>query len=230
LSPTAANIKNIDTELQNLHVQYKTKSKATLVAVTKGVDVAKIEEAILAGINNFGENYLQEALTKWIFLKEKYPHIKLHFIGGLQSNKLKKILKIFDVIQSIDSIALIDKIAQFNCYNTKFFIEVKASNTSNNRKGADILFAKELIKYAKSKNLNLTGIMAIAPIVSLENTKEENTKNVEEFFKELCCLKEEFNLENLSIGMSGDYKEAIKCGSTMVRIGSKIFGKRVNLR
>lgn len=223
------NIKNINTELQSLAKRYELKHTVTLMAVSKGVEADKIEEAIVAGVVNFGENYLQEALTKWPMLKIKYPHVKLHFIGGLQSNKLKKILELFNVIQSIDSFDLIDKIVKSNNSNREFFIEVKVANSySDNRKGVAINLAQRLIEYAKNKELNLTGVMGIAPLVNNEDERnyKDETSVVAQFFRQLQQLQQEFNLPNLSMGMSNDYKKAIKYGSTMVRIGSKIFGSR----
>lgn len=161
------------------------------------------------------------AIAKWIFLKGKYPNIKLHFIGGLQSNKLKKILNLFDVIQTIDSISLINYIIKIDNFKNKdFYIEVKADNNhiNSSRKGVNIEGANDLICYANKNGLPIKGIMGIAPVMS---NAEDNT--IKEYFLKLKQLKDRFNLDNLSIGMSSDYMLAINSGSTMLRIGNKIF-------
>lgn len=190
-----------------------------MVVVTKGRSIYEIEQAILAGVTNFAENYLQEALSKWVFLKKKYPNVKLHFIGGIQSNKLKKILNLFDIVQSIDRLSLISILTKIDSLRNKdLYIEVKAEskNLNSSRKGADLEVAADLINYANKNNIHIKGIMGIAPVYASDS-------EIQEYFLKLKKLKDDLNLDTLSIGMSNDYILAIKSGSNMVRIGTKIF-------
>ena len=191
-----------------------------IVAVSKTIAIEKIEQAIALGITNFGENYLKEAKEKWPDLKSKYPNIKLHFIGHLQSNKVKDAFAIFDCIQSVDSINLANEIVK---YQNKFqkimpiFIQVNIGNEPQ-KSGVKIEEANDFIKFCKNNlNLEVKGLMAVPP----------SDKNPAPFFALLKKIATENGLKELSMGMSSDYDIAIALGSNYVRIGTALFGSRV---
>ena len=168
---------------------------------------------------DFGENKVQEALSKWANLKEKYKEIKLHMIGKLQSNKVKHAVKIFDYIHSLDNIKLAEKIANEQKKinkDIKLLIQVNVGNEKQ-KNGIDTLNVKNFLEVCKNDlKLNVIGIMCIPP----------NDKKTNEYFSKMLKLKDELNLSDLSMGMSNDYLNAVKHGSTMIRVGSKIFGER----
>jgi len=191
-----------------------------IVAVSKTIAIEKIEQAIALGITNFGENYLKEAKEKWPELKSKYPNIKLHFIGHLQSNKVKDAFSIFDCIQSVDSINLANEIVK---YRNKFqkimpiFIQVNIGNEPQ-KSGVKIEEVNDFIKFCKNDlNLEVKGLMAVPP----------SDKNPAPFFALLKKIANENNLNQLSMGMTADYETAIALGSNYVRIGTALFGSRV---
>jgi len=191
-----------------------------IVAVSKTIAIEKIEQAIALGITNFGENYLQEAKEKWLDLKVKYPNVKLHFIGHMQSNKVKDAFMIFDCIQSVDSINLANEIVK---YQNKFqkimpiFIQVNIGNEAQ-KSGVKIEQANEFIRFCKNDlNLEVKGLMAVPP----------SDKNPAPFFALLKKIATENGLKELSMGMSLDYDIAIALGSNYVRIGTALFGSRV---
>lgn len=191
-----------------------------IVAVSKTIAIEKIEQAIALGITNFGENYLQEAKEKWLDLKVKYPNVKLHFIGHMQSNKVKDAFMIFDCIQSVDSINLANEIVK---YQNKFqkimpiFIQVNIGNEPQ-KSGVKIEQANEFIRFCKNDlNLEVKGLMAVPP----------SDKNPAPFFALLKKIANENNLNQLSMGMTADYETAIALGSNYVRIGTALFGSRV---
>ena len=191
-----------------------------IVAVSKTIAIEKIEQAIALGITNFGENYLQEAKEKWLDLKVKYPNVKLHFIGHMQSNKVKDAFMIFDCIQSVDSINLANEIVK---YQNKFqkimpiFIQINIGNEAQ-KSGVKIEEANDFIKFCKNDlNLEVKGLMAVPP----------SDKNPAPFFALLKKIANENNLNQLSMGMTADYETAIALGSNYVRIGTALFGSRV---
>ena len=207
------NIKKIISEIGNTN----------LVAVSKTKSNEEILEAYNCGIKDFGENYVQELIVKMDSLPKD---IKWHMIGHLQTNKVKDIVKrnIF-LIESVDSLKLasiINKEAIKNNKIVNILIEVKMSNIDS-RSGCSIEELPILIKsIIELSNLNLMGLMVVAPLTS-------NEEEIRSCFKTMKSLKEKYKLKELSMGMSNDYKIAIEEGSTMVRIGTNIFGKRKNM-
>jgi pyridoxal phosphate enzyme (YggS family) len=193
-------------------------SSVSILAATKTKPVEDIISAINAGIALVGENYVQEAEEKYnkLFSILKEKKVSFHLIGHLQSNKAKIAAKIFDCIQTIDSIKLARKLNN-ECKllekKMDIFIEV---NFEGQKSGVSLENLPSLVEEIKLlKNLNLRGLMAIPPI----------GKEVE-CFKVLRNLNEQFNLNELSIGMSSDYHIAIEYGSTLIRLGTSLFGKR----
>lgn len=190
-----------------------------IIAVSKTFSIEQINPLIIFGHNHFGENKVQEAITKWKAVKKSYRNIKLHLIGKLQSNKVKFAIPIFDYIHSLDNIKLANKIfdeeKKIN-KKVKIFIQVNINNETqkNGIKKEDLV---DFYTYcSKELNLDIIGLMCIPP----------NNQNSNDYFKEMQDLNLKIKLRHLSMGMSNDYLNAIQNGATFVRIGSKIFGSR----
>ncbi|MHA1476209.1 MAG: YggS family pyridoxal phosphate-dependent enzyme [Promethearchaeota archaeon] len=212
-------ISNIGKNIKNLKIPEKIK----LIAVSKKKSVEFIEEAYNSDHRDFGENYIQDSIPKIIKLKH-LKDIRWHFIGHLQSNKVKLAAQYFDMIQSIDSKKLANKLNNACSEINKVMpILIEVNIAFEQSKGGikkENLF--DLLEHIKSlKNLKLCGLMCIPPY----------DENPEPYFKEMKFLfdiyKEDYNLDILSMGMSGDYSIAIAEGGNMVRVGTAIFGKRV---
>ena len=190
-----------------------------VIAVSKTFTIDHIKPLIEHGHLHFGENKVQEALTKWTETIKEKEKIKLHMIGKLQSNKAKDAVKFFDYIHSLDSQKLADRLAnhQINLNkNLKYFIQVNIGNEIQ-KSGIPVSELDPFYNYCKNQlNLNIIGLMVIPP----------NDNNPKKYFKSLSELNKSLALQELSMGMSADYLEAVKHGSTFVRIGSSIFGER----
>ena len=166
----------------------------------------------------YGENKVQEAITKWTDIKLTNPDIKLHLIGKLQTNKVKFALKLFDYIHSVDTKKLAKKIADEELKQNKkikIFLQVNIGNEEQ-KSGINKDNLNDFYLYCKNLNLDVVGLMCIPPVGD----------NSENFFKEMALLNKKLNLLELSMGMSSDYIEAAKNSATYLRIGSNIFGKR----
>ena len=207
-------ISSIKSKLENEN----NKTLPKVIAVSKTFKLEKILPLIDYGHLDFGENKVQEAIEKWTKIKEERPDLKLHLIGGLQTNKVKFALRIFDYIHSLDSKKLAKKIADEQIKQNKkikFFIQVNiGEEDQKNGVSSEDLF--ELYNYCKQLDLNIVGLMCIPPI----------NKSSENYFKKMKILKEKLELEHLSMGMSSDYLKAIEFSSSFLRIGSNIFGSR----
>jgi len=190
-----------------------------IIAVSKTFPIENILPLIDHGHLHYGENKVQEALDKWTDIKNQNKNIKLHLIGRLQSNKVKFALKIFDYIHSVDSEKLATKIADEQTKqgkNPKIFIQVNIGN-EDQKSGINKERLSDFYKFCKDLNLDVIGTMCIPP----------NDQNTEKYFFEMNKINQELNFKELSMGMSGDYLEAVKNNATYVRVGSKIFGNRV---
>ena len=168
---------------------------------------------------HFGENKVQEALEKWTDIKQSFNHIQLHMIGKLQSNKVKFVVPLFDYIHSLDSLKLAEKISteqkKIN-KKLKIFIQINIGN-EDQKSGINEDQLENFYKNCVHKlNLDIIGLMCLPP-------KNEDTKN---YFLKMKNLAKKIEVNELSMGMSNDYLDAAKTGSTFLRIGSKIFGKR----
>jgi len=206
--------KKIDLRLNDLG---KSKSPK-IIAVSKTFPIDKIHPLIDHGHSDFGENKVQESVDKWSGIKSINKNIKLHFIGKLQRNKVKHVVKIFDYIHSVDNENLAQKISEEMHKvnrNIKIFIQVNIGQESQ-KSGVDIKNLDKLYLFCKQIKLNVIGLMCLPP-------ENEDPKK---YFIEMELLAKKYNLNDLSMGMSSDYLEAIKYSSTFVRIGSDIFGKR----
>jgi pyridoxal phosphate enzyme (YggS family) len=190
-----------------------------IIAVSKTFPMSEINPLIENGQIHFGENKVQEAIDKWSDIKKLNKNLKLHMIGKLQTNKVKYVVPLFDYIHSLDNIKLAEKIASEQIKknrNLKIFIQVNIGNEPQ-KAGLNISDLKNFYeKCTQELNLNIIGLMCLPPQYGL-------AKN---YFNEMVELKKTINVEDLSMGMSEDYLEAVACGTTYLRIGSKIFGDR----
>jgi len=211
-------------------IRSKIPPHVRLIAVTKKMSIEKIKEAYEAGIRDFGENHLQEALTKIEQLKD-LPDLCWHFIGHLQSNKAHKLVENFHWIHSVDSLKLaqkLERIAQENNKNLNACLQVKLLPDPN-KFGWEIGELKEdLPLLNQCQFLKIKGLMTILPL-GLNETEQLNTfQNLAQLATEINQNSDyNFNLKELSMGMSSDYLLAIEGGSTMIRIGTIIFGERL---
>ena len=213
---TVQNLINIQNELkQNLSNDNQIPN---IIAVSKTFKINHINHLIEFGHLHYGENKVQEALEKWREIKKNNDQIKLHLIGKLQSNKVKFAVKLFDFIHSLDNEKLAKKISDIQTQNnisTKIFIQVNIGE-ENQKTGINKKNLNDFFDYCKELNLNIIGLMCIPPV----------DKDSKFFFKEMNELKTQLKLRDLSMGMSADYVDAVKNGSTFVRVGSSIFGSR----
>ena len=206
--------KKIELSLDTLKIDKVPK----IIAVSKTFEMDKISPLIEHGHSDFGENKVQEAIEKWSDVKSNNNDIKLHLIGGLQTNKVKLAVKLFDYIHSVDTEKLAKKISdeqKKQKKRVKIFIQVNIGNEQQ-KFGVNKSSVSELYSYCKSLNLDVVGLMCIPPL----------EKSSDIFFEEMRNLNDNLNLDELSMGMSADYLDAIKNSATYVRIGSNIFGKR----
>tara|TARA_B100000941_G_C28463388_1_gene532061 strand:- start:669 stop:1328 length:660 start_codon:yes stop_codon:yes gene_type:complete len=212
------NLINIKDEI-NQNLSYLENDKMPkIIAVSKTFGMDKISPLIEYGHSDFGENKVQEAVEKWSSIKSNKNNIKLHLIGGLQTNKVKLAVKLFDYIHSVDSEKLAKKISveqQKQNKNVKVFIQVNIGDEKQ-KFGVDKSSISQLYLNCKELNLDVLGLMCIPPI----------DKPSDIFFKEMNVLNNSLNLKELSMGMSSDYLDALKNSATYIRIGSKIFGNR----
>ena len=189
-----------------------------IIVVSKTFPIESVLPLIEHGHIHYGENKVQEALDKWSDIKNQNSTIKLHLIGGLQTNKVKFALKIFDYIHSLDSEKLANKIADEQLKQgkkTKIFIQVNIGNEEQ-KSGINKDKLHDFYKFCKNLNLDIIGTMCIPP----------NDENTENYFSEMSKINKDLNFKELSIGMSADYHQAIQNNATYIRIGSKIFGNR----
>ena len=197
----------------------KTSNSAKIVAISKNHPVERILEAINYGVNIFGENRVQEAKNKFIEIKQNYPNIELHLTGPLQSNKIKDAISLFDVFHTIDR----EKIArEFSKYknllvNKKLFLQVNTGK-ENNKSGIFPEDTKDFVFFLRNEmKLSIQGLMCIPPL------NEDPTYH----FSKLKFLASQNNINELSIGMSGDYEKALQFKPTYIRLGTILFGKRL---
>jgi len=203
--------KNIKSLISNSNVK--------IIAVSKTFTFEHIEPLIDYGHVHFGENKVQEAQSKWVNVKKNNPDIKLHMIGKLQSNKAKEAVHLFDYIHSLDNQKLANFLAKHEIATgkkLKYFIQVNVGKEKQ-KSGIGIELLDDFYYYCtKELNLNVIGLMAIPP----------NDGNESAHFKNLMELNKSLGLNESSMGMSGDFQQALKFEATFVRIGSSIFGNR----
>jgi hypothetical protein len=186
-----------------------------LIAVSKGRSAEEIEPLIDAGQRDFGENRVQEALAKWPALLARNPHLRLHGIGRIQSNKAAEAVKLFDVVHSLDRQSLLEaliKEAEKARRYPQVFVQVNIGEEEQ-KGGCAIGETGTLVEAVRSSPLPLAGVMAIPP-VAVEPSP---------YFALLAKLARRHDVTGLSIGMSGDFKAAVMLGATAVRVGTALF-------
>ena len=227
ISDNIKNIKNIIAEEEKK--AGRAADSVKLMAVSKFHSADEIEEAVNAGIRLFGENRVQEADSKFPALIQKYPDISLHMIGSLQRNKVKDIVKIATCIESVDRMELLEEIEK-QCAKIDKTISVLFEVHTGEESKSGFTTEKDLeesIAYSLTcPHIEPAGFMTMAPFT-------DNQAEIKASFEKLVAVAEKMkakfpsiNFTELSMGMSNDYKLAIPAGSTIVRIGTAIFGER----
>ena len=190
-----------------------------IIVITKTFPLNKIIPLLEHGHTHFGENKIQEAEYKWGKAKNQYKNLQLHMVGKLQSNKAKKAVELFDYIHSLDNERLALRISKYEKElgkKIKLFIQVNLAKEKQ-KSGVDLNELNHFYNYCtKELSLNVIGLMCLPPIVSYS----------QKYFKLLKQNAERLNLKELSMGMSSDFEEAILNGSTYIRLGTLILGKR----
>ena len=191
-----------------------------IIAVSKTFTLDYIKPLIDYGHLHFGENKVQEAAAKWTLQKKTNNKLKLHMIGKLQSNKAKDAVKLFDYIHSVDNQKLADALSRHQRNlnkNLNYFIQVNIGNEIQ-KSGIPANELDGFFNYCVNEiNLKIIGLMVIPP----------NNQNASKYFKSMNELNKSLALENLSMGMSADFIDAVEHGSNFVRVGSSIFGSRL---
>ena len=214
------NLINIQSSIKSKLIDLKYKHRIPkIIAVSKTFELDHILPLINHGHIDYGENKVQEAIEKWADIRIKNNKIKLHLVGKLQTNKVKFALKLFDFIHSLDSEKLAKKIAEEQIKQNlkpKIFIQI---NIGNEPQKSGILKENltEFYNFSKKLGLDIVGTMCLPPL------KEDSSK----YFSEMNKLNQKLNLNEISMGMSSDYLNAIEFKSTYLRIGSNIFGRRI---
>ena len=199
-------------------VKKNAQNKVKIIAISKYHPIESIQEAITSGLRVFGENSVQEAESKYLKLKEIFKDIELHLTGPLQTNKVKNALQIFDIFQTLDREKLANEFYKHKerLQEKKLFVQINTGKEAS-KSGIYAENADDFIKYClHDLNLPVVGLMCIPP--SLENPAPH--------FSLLKKIAAKNNLKQLSMGMSGDYKEAVLGQATHIRIGTALFGRR----
>ena len=194
-------------------IDAKAQKQVTLVGVTKGLTHEEVNIASELGIKNFGENYAQELLMKNSLVD---PEISWHFIGQLQSNKIRKISHLVDVWHSVTSLKLAREIHKRN-HQAKILLQVSLRGPSNS-KGFEVDQLPQLISELRDKNIGISGLMTMGVPGDVIATRV--------VFEKLRKLADTFELPECSMGMSDDFEIALESGASIIRVGSAIFGNR----
>lgn len=212
-----------------IQIKSQLPENVTLVAVSKTKPVSDLMEAYNAGQRVFGENKIQEMTDKWQAMPKD---IQWHMIGHVQTNKVKFMAEYVSLIHGVDSLKLLQEInKQAQKHNRiidcllQIYIAEEESKFGLDEKELDEILNSDDLK--NLKNIKIVGLMGMATFTDNQGQIKKEFDNLKSIFDKVSQLKtENCQLKNLSMGMSGDYKLAIECGSTMVRIGSSIFGSR----
>ena len=212
------NLKKIQNQIKDIKGDQLV-NVPNIVAVSKTFEMNKIMPLVKYGHIHFGENKIQESLNKWPKIKEQYPNLKLHMLGKIQSNKAKYLFPLFYYIHSLDNLKLAKIISGLQLkqkIKPKIFIQINIGNEIQ-KNGIEIKNLESFYnECTENLGLNIIGFMCLPP----------SDKTPSKYFKLMKELTFNYNLTDLSMGMSGDYIEAIKYRSTYLRIGSNIFGSR----
>ena len=216
---TLEKLSRVKNKVNEIISKKQLKTDPKIIVVTKTFPLNKIIPLLENGHIHYGENKIQEAENKWIDTKNRYKNLQLHMIGKLQTNKAKKAVKLFNYIHSLDDDRLALKLSHHEKElnkKVKLFIQV---NLAEEPQKSGIMFndLNNFYNYCtKDLSLNVIGLMCMPPVDS----------NSQEYFKKLKKAAEQLNLEDLSMGMSSDYEQAILSGSTYLRLGTTILGER----
>ena len=212
-------VNNLITIQETLKNKIKISKQSNIIAVSKTFPIKNIFPLINHGHEHYGENKVQEAIEKWVTIKQDFTNIKLHMIGKLQTNKVKHVIPLFDYIHTLDNLKLAEKIATEEIKKNKklkIFIKVNIGK-ENQKNGIELENLNEFYELCKKDfKLDIIGLMCIPP----------QNINSEIYFVEMKKISVEMGLTDLSMGMSEDYLNAAKNDATFLRIGSKIFGIR----
>ncbi len=221
------NLEDIKKEIKNaLESSPKQDNEVTIIGVTKTINIEKIQELVNLGIKNLGENKVQELLEKYDKIK---GDVNWHFIGHLQTNKVKYIIDKVEMIHSVDSLRLvkeIDKQAKKHNKVMDILVQVNIGDESS-KFGIQLAGVDKFIKTVQTfDNVNIKGLMCIAPYTNDVDCLRNLFSNLFKKYIDIFTNKVDNRDSHLSMGMSNDYKIAIKEGSNMVRLGTSIFGQR----
>jgi pyridoxal phosphate enzyme (YggS family) len=215
-----SNLHHIQERINNAcRHSHRSAEEITLVAVTKTVDVPSIKTAFDLGLRHFGENRIQEAVSKIELLSHEKPAIAWHMIGHLQTNKARQAVALFDIIESIDSAKLADILNKQATKRMPILIQVNIAGENTKSGFSPNEIEKAMEEISGLPNMEIKGLMTIAPLV-------DNPEDVRYVFKKLRVLRDRLGLEHLSMGMTDDFEVAIEEGATIIRIGRAIFGER----
>ena len=215
----ATNLAAVDARIAEACRRANRDARSVVIAVSKGQPAAAIEAALAAGHRVFGENRVEEALTKWPALKDRFPDVELHMIGALQTRKARDAVGLFDVIQSLDRAKLARKLAaEMTAQNRVPALTIQVNTGEEPQKGGIIPAGlPDLLALCRDElDLEVSGLMCLPP------ADEEPSPH----FALLVKLARRHGLETLSMGMSGDFEVAAALGATHVRVGTAIFGPR----
>ena len=216
---TLEKLSRVKNKVNEIISKKQLKTKPKIVVVTKTFPLNKILPLLENGHIHYGENKIQEAENKWIDTKNRYKNLQLHMIGKLQTNKAKKAVKLFNYIHSLDDDRLALKLSHHEKElnkKVKLFIQVNLAEESQ-KSGVMFNDLNNFYNYCtKDLSLNVIGLMCMPPVDS----------NSQEYFNKLKKAAVQLNLEDLSMGMSSDYEQAILSGSTYLRLGTAILGER----
>jgi len=216
---TLEKLKRVKNKVNEIVNEKQLKTYPKIIVVTKTFPLNKIMPLLENGHIHYAENKIQEAENKWIDIKNHYKDLQLHMVGQLQTNKAKKAVKLFDYIHSLDNDGLALKLSYYEKElnkKIKLFIQV---NLAEEPQKSGIMFndLNNFYNYCtKDLSLNVIGLMCMPPVDS----------NSQEYFEKLKKAAGQINLEDLSMGMSSDYEQAILSGSTYLRLGTVIMGER----
>ena len=216
---TLEKFSRVKNKINEIIYKKQLKTNPKIVVVTKTFPLNNILPLLENGHTHYGENKIQEAENKWIDAKNRYKDLQLHMIGKLQINKAKKAVKLFDYIHSLDNDRLALKLSHYEKElnkKVKLFIQVNLAEESQ-KSGIMFNDLNNFYNYCtKDLSLNVIGLMCMSPVDS----------NSQEYFNKLKNAAGQLNLEDLSMGMSSDYEQAILSGSTYLRLGTIILGER----
>lgn len=215
----------IENQIKEESTKFNIPKVPKIIAIAKTFPLVSIMPLIEHGHFHFGENKVQEAKIKWTNIKKEKPRLNLHFVGKLQTNKAKDVVKLFDYVHSLENIKQAEVLSKYESEfkkKLKYFIQINIGYETQ-KSGIASKGAKNFLEECVNKyDLNIIGLMCLPPY----------DKFPEKYFKEMKNLKMSLltshhdQSEELSMGMSNDYITAISYGSTYIRIGTKIFGER----